>query len=362
MKFTIRKSELTEITNAIAGVIPKKNIKPILAGVMIEKQDDKIVFEATDMESSIKVVSRAIDIEGDGKYVIDAKTLLEVAKNAYVDDVKFNLEKNIATAKVGSGNIKLPVMNADDYPEIFFDDGEEIGLSAEIMHKLINKTMFSASKDEMVRNLNGILWEIEGNTFRMVTADSYRMAIAEETIDKVSENSISFFVSLKSMQNIKRIIKKDLTLKYSNTKIAFTQGNTTYSTRLMDVNFPNYKAVLPSNFQTEIKADRKELTDTLKLLSVIAKSEGDTVVFDIKNNVLKINARSIDRGDGEMMLDCTGNGVDITVAFDPKFLIEGLNNFDNDTIDLLFVDAENALQMQQDENALHIIMPVKIKR
>ena len=63
-----------------------------------------------------------------------------------------------------------------------------------------------------------------------------------------------------------------------------------------------------------------------------------------------------------MMIECTGNGVDIITAFDPKFLIEGLNNFDTEEIDLRFVDAENALQMQQDNNALHIIMPVKIRK
>ncbi len=219
MKFTIRKNELTEIANTIAGVLPKKNIKPILSGVLISNENGKITFVASDMESAIRIDSDAFDISGKGKHVVDAETLREVAKNAFSEEITITIESNKAIAHIGKGNIKIPVMNADDYPDIeFADKGEEIQLPAKITQELISDVLFCASTDEMSRNLNGVLWEFEGNYLRMVTADTYRMAVAEKRIERISTGNINIFASLKTMKMMQKLIKKDLVIRYDTKK------------------------------------------------------------------------------------------------------------------------------------------------
>ena len=362
MKFTIRKNELTEIANTIAGVLPKKNIKPILSGVLISNENGKITFVASDMESAIRIDSDAFDISGKGKHVVDAETLREVAKNAFSEEIAINIESNKAIAHIGKGNIKIPVINADDYPDIeFADKGEEIQLPAKITQELISDVLFCASTDEMSRNLNGVLWEFEGNYLRMVTADTYRMAVAEKRIERISTGNINIFASLKTMKMMQKLIKKDLVIRYDTKKIILKQGNITFSARLMDVNFPNYKAVLPDSFATEIKVNKKELTDAIKLISVIAKNQGDTVKIDIKNNVMVASARSADRGDGEVSIEIEHEGGDIIVAFDPAFILDVLKSLDEKEVSMKFVDAENALQMQSSDKVLYIVMPVKMR-
>jgi len=128
----------------------------------------------------------------------------------------------------------------------------------------------------------------------------------------------------------------------------------------MDVQFLNYKNVLPVAFQTEITVNRKELIDSIKLIAVIAKGKGDTVRFDIQGDTLSVTARSQDRGDGDVKLMIEKLGKDMLIAFDPQFLIEGLSKYDVEDIKLQFVDESNAMQTGDDYN-LHIIMPVKIR-
>jgi DNA polymerase-3 subunit beta len=195
----------------------------------------------------------------------------------------------------------------------------------------------------------------------MVTADAYRMAVAEKRIERTLTRNINIFVSLKTMKMMQKLIKKDLVIRYDTKKIILKQENITFSARLMDVNFPNYKAVLPNNFATEIKVNRKELTDAIKLISVIAKNQGDTVKIDIKNNVMIASARSADRGDGEVSIEIEHEGGDIVVAFDPAFILDVLKSLDEKEVSMKFVDAENALQMQSSDEVLYIVMPVKMR-
>src|SRR6056297_3207445 len=180
MRFTINQQELKNIAEIIGATIPKKAIKPILSGVKIYNNNDRIIFEATDMESAVRIVSEAYDVKEAGQYVIDAETLKEIAKNSIANQIQFDLQENKAVAKFGTGLIKIPVMNAEDYPALnFAEAGDEIKMSADMFREMTDKTVFSASNDEMQRNLNGMLFEFDGDEFKMVTADGYRMSVAQ---------------------------------------------------------------------------------------------------------------------------------------------------------------------------------------
>ncbi len=364
----MKKNVLMNASSRIVSIIPKKNIKPILSGVKIYSQDEDIYFSATDMESSMRIKVESFEREGQGSYVIDALTLEEISKNLLKDEVHFTLEPNKAIAHTGTGEIKIPVMNADDYPELDFENvGEEIQLPQEKISAMIEKVLFCASTDEMIRNLNGVLWEFSGKYLRLVSADSYRMAVTEEIVFNEERSDLSFFISLKSMKEIQSLLKESdedqFIIKFDGKKVITKIKDILFTARLMDVSFPNYKAVLPEQFQTKIIIDRVEILKALKLINIIAKGKGDTVKLNIEDNKLEISARSQDRGDGDIPYEIKQEGKNMLVAFDPVYLIEGLQHFDGDELEMNFVDENNALQINDTEVSgfLHIIMPVKIR-
>ncbi len=368
MKFSMKKNTLVNSTSRIVGVIPKKNIKPILSGVKIYEEKDAVYFTATDMESSIRIKIETLELDGTGAYILDASTLEEISKNLLKDEVFFSLEKNRATAQTGSGEIKIPVMNAEDYPELDFEDvGEEIRLPRELVLRMMDKVIFCASTDEMSRNLNGVLWEFSGKYLRLVSADSYRMAVTEEIVFDSDRSDLSFFLSLKSMKEIQSLLKEssedELSIKFDGKKVITKINHITLTARLMDVSFPNYKAVIPEQFQTKVLINRPEILKALKLIYIIAKGKGDTVKISIEDGKFNISARSQDRGDGAVPFDISHEGKDMVIAFDPLYLIEGLQHFEGDEVEMNFVDENNALQINEKEltGFLHIIMPVKIR-
>src|SRR6056297_1717727 len=335
MKFSMKKNVLMNASSKITGIIPKKNIKPILSGVKIHSEEDSIYFSATDMESSMMIKVECYDLEEKGSYVIDALTLEEISKNLLKNEVHFTLEPNKAIAHTGAGEIKIPVMNADDYPELDFENvGESIVLLKKKVLDMIDKVLFCASTDEMIRNLNGVLWEFSGKYLRLVSADSYRMAVTEEMVFDNERSDLSFFLSLKSMKEIQTLLKESdeetFSIKFDGKKVITKIKNIFFTARLMDVSFPNYKAVLPEQFQTKIIIDRIEILKALKLINIIAKGKGDTVKLTIEENKLEISAKSQDRGDGDIPYEKKQEGKNMVVPFDPGYLIEGLQHFDGD--------------------------------
>lgn len=362
MKFTIRKTDLVNIMDKIVGVVPKKNIKPILSGVRVFEQEGSVYFEATDMETSIRIKSPAFDLEESGEYVIEAETLRDIAKNSISDEIIVELGDNKAVAKVGKGKIKLPIMMASDFPDLdFIAETNSVKFKREELKQAIDHTLFSASKDEMVRNLNGALIELSDNNFRMVTADSYRLALLDQTIEQKIGEETQLFLSYKTIKTLEKLLlEEELMFHYNDKRIVFQSGDIEFAGLLLNVSFPNYKAVLPETFETQITINKKDLVDSLKLINIIAKGKGDIVKLNITENTVTVEAKSADRGDGNVPIPAEKQGKDMVVGFDPTFLIEGLSHIDEETVTMNFVDSANALQMETN-GFTHIVMPVKLR-
>jgi DNA polymerase-3 subunit beta len=362
MKFKILKTDLVNIMDKIVGVVPKKNIKPILSGVRVFEQEGNVYFEATDMETSIRIKSPAFDIEESGEYVVEAETFRDIAKNSISDEMAIDLSENKAIAKVGKGRIKLPIMSASDFPSLDFTaETNSIQLTRKELKHAIDHTLFSASKDEMIRNLNGALIELSSNNFRMVTADSYRLAILDQPIEQKIGEEAQLFLSYKTIKTLEKLLlEEEITLHYNDKRIVFHVGDIEFAGLLLNVSFPNYKAVLPETFETQITVNKKDLVDSLKLINIIAKGKGDIIKLNIAENTVTVEAKSADRGDGNVPIPIEKQGKDMVVGFDPTFLIEGLSHIDDETVAMNFVSNANALQMQTN-GFIHIIMPIKLR-
>ncbi len=370
MKFDINRSDFTYAISKVVNIIPSKNIKPILSGVLIKLEDNVVNFTATDMESSINIALNCNQYEGNGEFVIDAKTMAEVARNLLDNTVELELEGNSVRVTSGSGALKLPIMDVADYPNVvFMDSGREIVFPRETLVNMIDRVSFCASTDEYMRNLNGVFWEFSGTYLRMVTADGFRLALAEEEIKANEQGNMDeavFLLSLKNMKEISGFLKEMddefFTIKYDGKRIGFNFKGIKYVARIMDASFPDYKRIIPEQFKTNVVIKREEFLKHLKFASVITKSIGDSVRIEIEDSKLHLIVRSQDKGDANNTIDVEHEGANLIIAFNPRFLIEGLQHFQNEEIELNFVDSNNALQINDldVQGFIHIVMPVRM--
>jgi len=136
-----------------------------------------------------------------------------------------------------------------------------------------------------------------------------------------------------------------------------------YAVRLTDANFPPWEDVIPDSFNTTVEANAKELRQEMEIPALMAPDAGDTMLLEIADNRMHIKANSPDRGQANAVADVEKDGRDVTIAFDPEFILTALKNIDGAAV-MSFVDGDSALKINPkgDEQYVQIIMPVKQRR
>lgn len=368
MRLNLNRHDLQFAATEVTNVIHAKLVKPILGGVLITAKEGVVRFSATDMESSIQI-EWATEIEEEGKVVVDAKTLAEIVSTLKEERVQLNMELSSLKIESGTAHMDLPTMDAESFPEIhLIDSGSTFRFPKETLKTMISKVIFAASTDDYMKNLNGVLWEFQGQYLRLVAADGFRLALSEEPLfpEEPQESSLSFLLSLKAMKEflslLREIDKEEIELMYDDRRVGIHLDRIRFTARVLDIDFPDYRKVIPTSFRTKVECNREELLQQLKLAHIVTRNSGESVRFDVSANELKVLAKTSEKGAVDIDLDVRKEGEDLTAAYNAKYLIEALQQFKESTIELSFVDRVGPLQFTDLDPGgyLCIVMPVRI--
>lgn len=371
MRFSVTKKNFEYATSKMINIIPSKTVKPILLGTLIELKEGHVFFSATDMESAIRMNLGENFAEGEGSFVVDAKLLDEAAKNMVADEAHFIFEEGHLQFRTSSSNYDLPFMLAEDFPAIYFiEDGQTLSFPRTALLEMIENVIYACSTDELMKSLNCVLWEFEGALLRLVAADGFRLSLCEEDLFDPKEASIAegfhFLVSLKGMKEMASYLRETredvFQLTFDGKRICM--GNETHRLliRLMDLEFPDYRRVIPSSFKTKVTVKRDDLLKQLRFASVITRISGESVRLSVEQDQLLLFARAIDRGEADMQMSIQKEGNDLQIAFNPKFLIEAMQHFTQPVIELNFFDEASPMQINEVDvpRSINVIMPVRM--
>ncbi len=183
MRMVVNQSELEDKLLMASKAVARKTIKPVLAGFLIEVGDEAVVY-ATDMETAVKASISADEIEGEGRFVIEASTFLEIVKSLPSDTVELRLDGSNLVVASGRSRFNLPTMDPSEFPDIMTVETDRyVELDTSILDEMMDKVMFAAATDEFMRNLNGVYWELMGDTLRLVASDGFRLALVDQEVD-----------------------------------------------------------------------------------------------------------------------------------------------------------------------------------
>ena len=367
MKFTLERKDLLPKLETVAMAVAPKTVKPVLAGILFRvSQDGEISLMATDLETSVKTGVKSKHFEGEGSaFVVEANLFTEIIRNLYDADIKFSLDTTNLSIDQGKSHFLIPTMSADDYPD--FDTisaGTSFRESLTALELMIDRTLFCAARDEFMRNLNGIYWEFDGEFFRLVAADGFRMALAEGKVK--TELGENFLLSLKSMKNLHNAMKSaksdQITISHDGSRVGFSFDDTEIVARVVEADFPYYRKVLPKAFKTRVKVDTKAFLDALRRGSIAARFGSDSIKLELVDGQLRLMSSSQDHGESLDEMAVSKDGDDLTIAFNPRFLSEAMKKVDSEETELNFVDAGSALQISPVgvEGYIYIVMPIRL--
>ena len=368
MKINITKATLLEGIQIVSSGVSSRTTLPILHNFLLETQKGKLKLVRTDMEMATVHFIPA-EIEEEGSITIPLKEFSDIIKNLS-DDKEISLqtdENNKMHIKSGKSKFWVIGTPKSEYPAIpEVERSGKIELDPLLLQQMIEKTAFSASTQETRYILNGLLWSNTADGFEVVATDGGRLAVAsQKTLDK--KNDFKVIIPTKILTELCRFLsiakpEKDekLEINVGTNQVSFMMKETTFISRLIEGNFPNYKQVIPSKTNITFEVFVKDLLAATRRANLCAGEFGNVVKYHLENNVLTVssNSQNMDFTD-EIPVEYTGEAFEAN--FKPQYIIDVLKAVGTEKVSFSFVNASQPVLIKSagQESFKYVIMPTR---
>jgi len=370
MKFTASTAELQRALNKLGGVVPAKSTLPILENILFDLLNDNLTLTATDMEISLTV---NIDVKGeeDGKIAIPAKRLMNTVRSL---DSKSSpiFSADITTNKViiltSNGQYGLTGESAKEFPTISqFEGTEKINFEVSTIKKIINRTAFAVSTDELRPAMMGVYVQSKSSELLAVATDGHRLVKVIHKLGKSAAFKRDIIIPAKALHTLSKVVEGGtISMSMNDTHIMFSFDSTTLVSRLIDETYPNYESVIPSDNDKTLKVSRDVLISSIRRVSLYANATTHQVKFDVNKSSITISAQDLDfGGEAKESIECEFKGEKIEIGFNSTYVIDMLTHLESDKVMFKFssptragiISPENP---SEDEDITMLVMPVRL--
>jgi len=373
MKFIVSSSLLLKNLQALSGVLNPSNTLPILDDFLFELKDNTLQITASDLETTMTVTVPLTMSEEPGIITIPAKILLDTLKTFTDIPITFtiNVENMGVEISAGEGKYKLSGHKSDEYPQTpLLENPTSLSINSSILVSAFNKTIFATGNDELRPVMSGVFCELTPDDITFVATDAHKLVRYRRT-DAKSENSVSFILPKKPLNQLKNILSGDdfpVKIEYDQTNTLFEFENVSLICRLIDGKYPNYEAVIPTENPNVLITNRSILLNTIKRIAIFANQSTHQVRFKISGQELILSSEDIDfSNEGTERLSCNYEGEDMEIGFNSRFFLEMLSNIDNEDVRIEMSAPNRAglilpVDNEKDEDILMLVMPVMLNQ
>ena len=365
LKFSINKTELQNALSTVQKGVSTRSTLPVLSGILLDVQSDKVVLQSTDLELSIQYSVDAL-IEEEGKTVVPGKLFTDIIKN--LPDAAIHIQSGEGEAKITCDNSSFSVhtLNYEDFPGFpNVQTSQSLSIQFNQFASMVKKVSKVVSRDESRAILTGVLITFDEGKLRMVATDSYRLALTELDMEDTVADDFQCVIAGNFLNEIAGLLSSDemVTIALAENQIVVNYQNVVFINRRIEGNYPNYKQLIPDEYNTRATIDLSELVSSVKRASLLSSSTAP-MKFDlnIASQTMQITVTSPDVGSVQETIVCEIEGEDTEIAFNSTYVIDGLTAVKGDKV---YLEVQSALKpgifrALTPENFLYLIMPVRI--
>jgi DNA polymerase III subunit beta len=363
MKIVTRKDELAQKLGVIARAVSTRASVQILSGVLLRAEGGRLHLAATDMELSLRSSLEA-QIDGEGSVVVPGRLLVDLVRLLPDSEVtiEHRADESVVHVTSGSSTSTLHTYAADDFPRL--PDLDTVGTFTVERSSLLDtvaRVARSASRDESRPVLTGILVRFEPGKIVMAATDSYRLAV-KETIVEGTLPELEAIIPARALQELGRIATgaDELQLGLQENHVVFGADGTWLTTRRIDGQFPNYRQLLPEQFEHVLPMPREETLDVVRRVSLMAQ-RNSPLRLRFADGELTVSAITQDVGEARESLPAPYNGDAMEIGFNAEFLRDGLDSVDSDTVKFKLISPLRPAVLEGEaDDYVYLIMPIRL--
>jgi DNA polymerase-3 subunit beta len=362
VKFRCDRDALSEALQTVQRGVSSRPGIPALTGVLLEASESgRLTLTTTDLEVSARL---AIDVQAHepGIALVPARLLGDTVKSLSNAPVEFETDQSQARLRCAAYEGTLRLLPAEDFPGLQEPGGTRVTAEAGTFGEAVSQTARAASRDEARPVLTGVLVEINREGVVLAATDSYRLAVRD--LVATADGEAKAIVPERALSEAGRATGSDekgsVEILLDESQVSFRVGGLTLTSRLIEGEFPNYRQLLPESIESRLTVSRQQLLDAVRRVGLLAR---DTTPVRLEFNALgvKLSSSSPDVGQAVETVEARYEGDDLTVAFNPGYLIDGLTAAVGESVR---VDVRDGLKpgvvRGEDEGFTYLVMPVRL--
>lgn len=375
MKISCLQENLYRGLQLVSHICGRERGLPILSTILIKTENGLIHLSATNLEIGIHCTVRG-RVEEDGVVAVDAKIFTDYVSFLPKEKIEMqvSLEQQISIT-CGGYSTRIRGVHPDDFPLLpIFEKKTILTCKAEEMKKGLQSTCIAVTVNESRPEISGLLflYNKEKQTLSFVGTDAYRLA--EKCIPVKSEGEVEDFsciIPLRTIQELLRVLssdsqQEDVILCVNDNQILFLYDNVELVSKIIQGQYPDYKQIIPSQFQTKAILNVSECVKAVKASSLFSRSELQDIHIRIlpKENgkgEIRIHAENTTVGKHEVVLEGEVKGSENTVALNYRYMLDGLGQSGEEKVSLDIIDSNNPCVMRPigKDDYMYLIMPIR---
>lgn len=381
MKFRVERNELTDAVSWTARTLPSRpsGQLQVLSGLLIDATGPGIRLAAFDYEVAAQAEVEAVVAEG-GRALVSGRLLAEITRSLPSAPVELASEGSRVVMTCGSARFTLPTLPVEDYPALPAMPPVTGRIGGAALAGAVAQVAVAAGRDDTLPVLTGVRVEIDGERLTLAATDRYRLAVRElRWRPEAPDASGTALIPARTLSETAKALSSaevavSLGSGASGEALAgFTGGARQSTTRLVEGQFPDYRRLLPQTSPLEAEVDVAALTEAVKRVSLVAPRTSPVQLTFLPSGELVLEAGAGGDAQAREALAAGYTGPELSVAFNPGYLLDGLGALESDTVRLGFSSAEDPVESARKPSVLtgkagdggaddyrYLLMPVRL--
>ena len=387
MKLVCSQSELNAALQLVSRAVASRPTHPVLANVLLtaDAGTDRLSLTGFDLNLGIQT-SLAASVETSGAVTLPARLFVEIVSRLSSDSpITLSTDESGEQVELTSlsGSYQMRGMPADDFPDLpLVESGTALKLDPAALVKALRSTLFASSSDEAKQLLTGVHLRFDRTSLEAASTDGHRLAVLSvndalqaplEVADPDASDDAALAVTLpaRSLREVERLMAgwkgtDAVSLFCERGQVVVLAADQMVTSRTLEGTYPNYRQLIPESFTRTLQLDRRAFVASLERIAVLADQHNNVVRIgsDPAKGLVQISADAQDVGSGSESLPADIDGEPVQIAFNVRYVLDGLKAMDADRIRLQCnAPTTPAILSPADDGSglTYLVMPVQIR-
>jgi DNA polymerase-3 subunit beta len=321
MKIICTQENLKSGLSAVGRIISSSNTLPILNNLLLKTENGVLKISSTNLEIAITNNIRC-KVEEEGVLTVSSKTLIDLVNNLPNKNISIYNKEGQLFVETENYHTSIKTLPAEEFPLIpVVSGGGIIGLDAATLKTSLDQVVFAASTNQTQPEISGVLLAVNGSEVRLAATDRYRLAEKKINLAENFGKEMEVIVPQKTCVELSRIIgnqKGNVEIEFSETQAAINFNDTQIISRLVDGQYPDYRQIIPVNFETTAITEKSAMVSALRAAAVFGQNSNSVnLAFSVEKQQIVLTAESADLGKSsvELIAKIEGKGGNLVLNY-----------------------------------------------